>query len=158
MALAEIDRAIAAGVRFGCALADAGSGLSASFRNCWPQSAARRRGRWWRARSSRSGCGASACSWGGRRAIPNSAPGLTHSSRGLLPPLGWALWNLPSSPPSVSASGFGRTSSPSASDLRAVDQAVHAVFDVREWRDLQLEKGQRRSHGETSRARIFGVA
>ena len=45
MALAEIDRAIAAGVRFGCALADAGYGLSASFRNCWPQSAARRRGR-----------------------------------------------------------------------------------------------------------------
>ena len=41
---------------------------------------------------------------------------------------GWALWNLPSSPPSVSASGFGRTSSPSASDLRAADQAVHAVF------------------------------
>jgi hypothetical protein len=38
------------------------------------------------------------------------------------------------------------------------NQAVHAVFDVREWRDLQLEKGQRRSHGETSRARIFGVA
>jgi hypothetical protein len=43
-------------------------------------------------------------------------------------PLGWALWNLPSSPPSVSASGFGGTSSPSASDLRAADQAVHAVF------------------------------
>ena len=41
-------------------------------------------------------------------------------------------WNLPSSPPSVSASGFGRTSSSSASDLRAADQAVHAVFDVRE--------------------------
>src|SRR4029078_3970434 len=48
--------------------------------------------------------------------------------RSMLPPLGWALWNLPSSPPSVSASGFGRTSSPSASDLRAADQAVHAVF------------------------------
>ena len=32
MALAEIDRAIAAGVRFGCVLADAGYGLSASFR------------------------------------------------------------------------------------------------------------------------------
>jgi SRSO17 transposase len=32
MALAEIDRAIAAGVRFGCALADAGYGLSAPFR------------------------------------------------------------------------------------------------------------------------------
>src|SRR5262245_57861699 len=30
MALAEIDRAIAAGVRFGCVLADAGYGLSAS--------------------------------------------------------------------------------------------------------------------------------
>ena len=62
----------------------------------------------------------------------------------------------------VAAVGLGlwlrALSSPSASDLRAVDQAVHAVFDVREWRDLQLEKGQRRSHGETSRARIFGVA
>jgi SRSO17 transposase len=32
MALAEIDRAIAAGVRFGCVLADAGYGLSARFR------------------------------------------------------------------------------------------------------------------------------
>lgn len=32
MALAEIDRAIAAGVRFGCVLADAGYGLSAPFR------------------------------------------------------------------------------------------------------------------------------
>src|SRR5262245_27063399 len=32
MALAELDRAIAAGVRFGCALADAGYGLSAPFR------------------------------------------------------------------------------------------------------------------------------
>src|SRR5262245_38453038 len=32
MALAEIDRAIAAGVRFGCVLADAGYGLSALFR------------------------------------------------------------------------------------------------------------------------------
>jgi SRSO17 transposase len=32
MALAEIDRVIAAGVRFGCALADAGYGLSAPFR------------------------------------------------------------------------------------------------------------------------------
>jgi SRSO17 transposase len=32
IALAEIDRAIAAGVRFGCVLADAGYGLSASFR------------------------------------------------------------------------------------------------------------------------------
>jgi SRSO17 transposase len=32
MALAEIDRAIMAGVRFGCVLADAGYGLSASFR------------------------------------------------------------------------------------------------------------------------------
>src|SRR6266403_2893121 len=32
MALAEIDRAVAAGVRFGCALADAGYGLSAPFR------------------------------------------------------------------------------------------------------------------------------
>src|SRR5262249_60236136 len=32
MALAEIDRAITAGVRFGCALADAGYGLSAPFR------------------------------------------------------------------------------------------------------------------------------
>jgi len=32
IALAEIDRAIAAGVRFGCALADAGYGLSAPFR------------------------------------------------------------------------------------------------------------------------------
>ena len=32
IALAEIDRAIAAGVRFGCALADAGYGISASFR------------------------------------------------------------------------------------------------------------------------------
>ncbi len=31
MALAEIDRAIAAGVRFGCVLADAGYGLSAPF-------------------------------------------------------------------------------------------------------------------------------
>ena len=30
--LTEIDRAIAAGVRFGCALADAGYGLSAPFR------------------------------------------------------------------------------------------------------------------------------
>jgi len=30
--------------------------------------------------------------------------------------------NLPSSPPSVSASGFGSVSSPSASDLRAADQ------------------------------------
>jgi SRSO17 transposase len=30
--LAEIDRAIAAGVRFGCVLADAGYGLSAPFR------------------------------------------------------------------------------------------------------------------------------
>ena len=43
MALAEIDRAIAAGVRFGCMLADAGYGLSAPFRQgltarklaCW---------------------------------------------------------------------------------------------------------------------------
>jgi SRSO17 transposase len=32
IALAEIDRVIAAGVRFGCALADAGYGLSAAFR------------------------------------------------------------------------------------------------------------------------------
>ena len=32
LALAEIDRAIAAGVRFGCVLADAGYGLSAPFR------------------------------------------------------------------------------------------------------------------------------
>src|SRR5215831_9720846 len=32
MALAEIDRAIAAGVRLGCVLADAGYGLSAPFR------------------------------------------------------------------------------------------------------------------------------
>src|SRR5256714_6697810 len=32
IALAEIDRAIAAGVRFGCVLADAGDGLSAPFR------------------------------------------------------------------------------------------------------------------------------
>src|SRR5258707_10137671 len=32
MALAEIDRGIAAGVRFGCVLADAGYGLSAPFR------------------------------------------------------------------------------------------------------------------------------
>src|SRR5262249_61197386 len=32
MALAEIDRAIAAGVRFGCGLADAGYGLTAPFR------------------------------------------------------------------------------------------------------------------------------
>src|SRR5499427_8372367 len=32
MALAEIDRAIAAGMRFGCVLADAGYGLSAPFR------------------------------------------------------------------------------------------------------------------------------
>ena len=32
MALAEIDRAIAAGVRFGCVLADSGYGLSAPFR------------------------------------------------------------------------------------------------------------------------------
>src|SRR3974377_1456682 len=32
MALAEIDRAIAAGVRFGCVLADAGYGMSAPFR------------------------------------------------------------------------------------------------------------------------------
>src|SRR5258708_28885738 len=32
MARAEIDRAIAAGVRFGCVLADAGYGLSAPFR------------------------------------------------------------------------------------------------------------------------------
>jgi SRSO17 transposase len=32
IALAEIDRVIAAGVRFGCALADAGYGLSAPFR------------------------------------------------------------------------------------------------------------------------------
>ena len=32
MALAEIDRAIAVGVRFGCILADAGYGLSAPFR------------------------------------------------------------------------------------------------------------------------------
>src|SRR3954471_13092934 len=32
MALAEIDRVIAAGVRFGCVLADAGYGLSAPFR------------------------------------------------------------------------------------------------------------------------------
>ena len=32
IALAEIDRAIAAGVRFGCVLADAGYGLSAPFR------------------------------------------------------------------------------------------------------------------------------
>jgi SRSO17 transposase len=33
MTLAEIDRAIAAGVRFGCVLADAGYGLSAPFRH-----------------------------------------------------------------------------------------------------------------------------
>jgi SRSO17 transposase len=32
IALAEIDRMIAAGVRFGCVLADAGYGLSAPFR------------------------------------------------------------------------------------------------------------------------------
>src|SRR5262249_52515599 len=32
MALAELDRVIAAGVRFGCVLADAGYGLSAPFR------------------------------------------------------------------------------------------------------------------------------
>jgi SRSO17 transposase len=32
MALAEIDRVMAAGVRFGCVLADAGYGLSAPFR------------------------------------------------------------------------------------------------------------------------------
>jgi SRSO17 transposase len=32
MALAEIDRVVAAGVRFGCVLADAGYGLSGSFR------------------------------------------------------------------------------------------------------------------------------
>src|SRR3989442_15840786 len=32
IALAEIDRVIAAGVRFGCVLADAGYGLSAPFR------------------------------------------------------------------------------------------------------------------------------
>src|SRR6202035_1594516 len=32
MALAEIDRVIAAGVRFGCVLADAGYGMSAPFR------------------------------------------------------------------------------------------------------------------------------
>ncbi len=32
MALAEIDRIIAAGVRFGCVLADAGYGMSAPFR------------------------------------------------------------------------------------------------------------------------------
>jgi SRSO17 transposase len=32
VALAEIDRAVAAGVRFGCALADAGFGVSAPFR------------------------------------------------------------------------------------------------------------------------------
>ena len=32
IALAEIDRAIVAGVRFGCVLADAGYGLSAPFR------------------------------------------------------------------------------------------------------------------------------
>src|SRR5438046_10646898 len=32
IALAEIDRVIAAGVRFGCVLADAGFGLSAPFR------------------------------------------------------------------------------------------------------------------------------
>src|SRR3974390_1327856 len=31
MALAEIDRVVAAGVRFGCVLADAGYGLSAPF-------------------------------------------------------------------------------------------------------------------------------
>jgi hypothetical protein len=37
-------------------------------------------------------------------------------------PLGQGRWNLPSSPPSVSASGFGSASSPSASDLRAADQ------------------------------------
>jgi len=33
MALAELDRVIAAGVRFGCALADAGYGMSAAFRH-----------------------------------------------------------------------------------------------------------------------------
>jgi SRSO17 transposase len=32
MALAEIDRVIAAGARFGCVLADAGYGMSAPFR------------------------------------------------------------------------------------------------------------------------------
>lgn len=32
MALAEIDRVVAAGVRFGCVLADAGYGMSAPFR------------------------------------------------------------------------------------------------------------------------------
>src|SRR5215467_7349534 len=42
--------------------------------------------------------------------------------RSMLPPLGWARWNSPSSPPSVSASGFGSVSSPSASDLHAPDQ------------------------------------
>ncbi len=42
IAIEEIDRIIAAGVRFGCALADAGYGLSAPFRQklstrdlCW---------------------------------------------------------------------------------------------------------------------------
>ena len=39
LALLEIDRAIAAGVRFGCVLADAGYGLSAPFR---PKMTARR--------------------------------------------------------------------------------------------------------------------
>jgi SRSO17 transposase len=33
IALAEIDRMIAAGVRFGCVLADAGYGMSAPFRH-----------------------------------------------------------------------------------------------------------------------------
>ncbi len=36
IALAEIDRIIAAGVRFGCVLADAGLGMSALFRRGSP--------------------------------------------------------------------------------------------------------------------------
>src|SRR5712672_2848786 len=52
MALAEIDRVIAAGVRFGCVLAEAGYGMSAPFRQgltarklAWAVGIPRRRGR-----------------------------------------------------------------------------------------------------------------
>ncbi len=41
IALAEIDRVIAGGVRFGCVLADAGYGSSAPFRSCSERNAAR---------------------------------------------------------------------------------------------------------------------
>src|SRR5262249_22882599 len=74
--------------------------------------------------------------------------------RSMLPPLGLARWNLPSSPPSVSASGFGSVSSPSASDLRAADQDFVKVSKLRGVAGLMAE-GDR--CGDTERVRVIPV-